>query len=202
MGLSFHYSGEINDKDKLPELIDEVKTLAQTHHWKYEIYNTDFSQKPINNEDIKHKLYGVSFTPSECEEVHICFLENGKMSNLVNLIFWSDPKKPEEKEYLYMMSVKTQYAGVEIHAVIIDFFRYISNKYLTSFYLSDEGQYWETNDKNVLKEQFERYNAIIDTFKLAIDSIPADPNEDLINYIERIAERTNKHINSKDNNTD
>lgn len=45
MGLSFHYSGEIKDKEKLPELIEEVKTLAQSHHWKYEVYNTNFSQE-------------------------------------------------------------------------------------------------------------------------------------------------------------
>lgn len=197
MGLSFHYSGKIKDKEKLPELIEEVKTLAQSHDWKYEVYNTGFAQAPADDEDIKHKLYGISFTPPGCEEVDICFLKNGKMSNLVNLIFWSQPKNTDEAEYLYMMSVKTQYAGLEVHAVIIDFFRYISTKYLNGFKLNDEGQYWETNDKNVLKEQFDKYNMIIDTFKLGLESIPANPDEDLTTYIKRVAERTNKHINSK-----
>ncbi|MBN1769583.1 MAG: hypothetical protein JXR50_06410 [Prolixibacteraceae bacterium] len=63
MGLSFYYSGEISDKEKLPELIEAVKTLVQTHRWKYEIYNTDFSQEAKNGNGIKQKLYGISFTP-------------------------------------------------------------------------------------------------------------------------------------------
>lgn len=195
MGLSFYYSGEISDKEKLPGLIEAVKTMVQTHRWKYEIYNTDFSQEPKNGDGLKQKLYGISFTPPECEQVDICFLKNGKMSNLVNLILWEQPQNAEEQKYLYMLSVKTQFAGLEVHAVVIDFFRYISAKYLKNFTLSDEGQYWESKNKKVLQAQFDKYNSILDTFTLGLESIPPSAGEDLEDYLVRVARRTNNYLN-------
>ena len=197
MGLSFHYCGEIKDKEKLSELIEEVKTLAQTHAWKYEIYNSNFSLNPTNEDDLRQKLYGISFTPPHCEEVDICFLENGKMSNLVNLISWGQSQKPKEQEYLYMLSVKTQYAGLETHAIIIDFFRFIAAKYLKNFTLTDEGTYWESNDLSALKTQFERYNSILDTLTLGLTTIAPSTNESLIEYLERVALKTNNYLKTK-----
>ena len=34
MGVSIHYSGRITDKNKLPQLIDEVEEIASVHNWK------------------------------------------------------------------------------------------------------------------------------------------------------------------------
>jgi uncharacterized protein YsxB (DUF464 family) len=93
-----------------------------------------------------------------------------------------------------MLSVKTQYAGLETHAIIIDFFRFIATKYLKNFTISDEGQYWESNDKKVLQAQFERYNSILDTFTLGLETIAPSTNESLIEYIERVAHKTNNYL--------
>ena len=38
MGLSIHYSGQITDKSKLSQLIEEVEEIATVHGWKYHIY--------------------------------------------------------------------------------------------------------------------------------------------------------------------
>ncbi|MBN1769584.1 MAG: hypothetical protein JXR50_06415 [Prolixibacteraceae bacterium] len=117
------------------------------------------------------------------------------MSNLVNLILWEQPQNAEEQKYLYMLSVKTQFADLEVHAVVIDFFRYISAKYLKNFTLSDEGQYWESKNKKVLQAQFDRYNSILDTFTLGLESIPPNTGENLESYLVRVAQRTNNHLN-------
>jgi hypothetical protein len=197
MGLSFHYSGEIRDKKKLPELIDEVKTFAETHKWPHKVFDSCFSDTTTYVPDIKSNLYGITFSPPECENVDVCFLESGKMSNLINQMIWSNPENAEEEKYLYMMSVKTQFAGIEVHTGLIDFFRHINIKYLKNFKLIDEGLYWETSDMKATKAQFDRYNDIFDTFELALKSIPPNSSENLLDYIERIAQRTDKYL--KDN---
>lgn len=85
-----------------------------------------------------------------------------------------------------MLSVKTQYAGVELHMFIIQLFRYLNNKYFADFKLSDEGQYWETNDETLLKTTFKRYTDFINGFASTIESYLTLSGEDLESYIDRL----------------
>ncbi len=198
MGLSFHYSGTIKTKADLPLLIDEVETLAKTHKWEYQVFETRFHQNkhPYDNGDC---IYGISFTPPKSETVDICFAANGKMSSLLHQQMWKNSDLPNAEDYMYLLSVKTQSAGMQVHSIIIDFFRYISKKYLKDFELTDEGEYWETNDLQVLKKQFGRYNKIMGSFQLGMESTPPKSKENLIKYLERIAEKTDKYLRGRQN---
>ncbi len=92
-----------------------------------------------------------------------------------------------------MLSVKTQFAGIETHALLIKLFRHISRKYLLDFYMSDEGYYWETDDLAKLKEQFMRYNTILDNFCLGLETIPKNASESLEDYLTRVFGYINKN---------
>ena len=87
---------------------------------------------------------------------------------------------------MYWVSVKTQYAGVELHQFIIQLFRYLNATYFADFKLSDEGNYWETNDLTVLKATFERYTDLMNSFSSALEHIPMNTGEDLEIYFERL----------------
>lgn len=189
MGLSIHYNGRIKDPDLLPELIEEVKDICEDFKWEYFILDEELP-KDNYGKGFYHpeEMYGICFTPPECETVPLCFLSNGRMSSLVNLRCFGQPANEEEKDYLYMLSVKTQFAGIQIHQVIIQLFRYLSEKYLADFNLMDEGEYWETGDENRLKERFRIYTGLLDQFSSALENIPKKGNETLENYIERLAQ--------------
>lgn len=73
------------------------------------------------------------------------------MSSDAHLQFWGKTEVQAEHEYLYMLSVKTQYAGIETHQFIIQLFRYLNGKYFADFKMSDETEYWEPNDETLLK---------------------------------------------------
>ena len=90
MGVSIHYSGRITDKNKLPQLIDEVEEIASVHNWKYNIYEQKFPVNETINLSDHHdgKLYGIDFTPEGSEPVSICFLSNGRMSSIMQLFCW------------------------------------------------------------------------------------------------------------------
>src|SRR5690554_221706 len=178
MGLSFHYSGAIKNREDLPNLVADVQTLAKTHNWDYQIFETSFPDNEVHSDD-QNLIYGVSITPPKCETIDICFTPNGKMSSLVHQLIWKDSDPAEAEKYMYLLSVKTQFAGIETHAIVIDFFRYISHQYLKKFTLTDEGYYWETSDMKVLKNQFDRFSRALDSFGLAAEATPPESKENL-----------------------
>ena len=186
MGLSFHYNGKISDPALLPELIDEVQEIANVHQWDFFIFDRQFSNEDFGKPGYNQNVYGICFTPSGCETVAICFLSNGRMSSVVNLQLWGKSTDPTEKDYLYMNSVNTQFASVELHKLLIQLFRYLSKKYFADFNLYDEGSYWETNDEALLRTNFNRNLALINSVESALETIPKNSGEDTEGYLERI----------------
>ena len=186
MGLSFHYSGSIANPDLLPELIDEIQDIARLYNWKYFIFDRQFAEDTIGKPDYNQNIYGICFTPPECETIDICFLSNGRMSSISHLKFFGKTDDQAEQAYLYMLSVKTQYAGIELHQFVIQLFRYLNKKYFADFKLTDEGSYWETNDLALLQTTFKRYTDLINGFASALESIPVQNGETIESYFERL----------------
>jgi hypothetical protein len=186
MGLSFHYNGRIAKPELLPELIDEVQEIAGITDWKYTVYQREFPVNTFGKPHNVQNIYGISVTPPGCEPVFICFLSNGRMSSPIHLKFYGKAKEKPERDYLYMLSVKTQYSSVEAHQFIIQLFRYLNTKYFADFKLSDEGDYWETNDLELLRTNFKRNADLINSFSNAIEIIPKNSGESIEDYFKRL----------------
>jgi len=186
MGLSFHYNGSFSAKASLPAMIEEVKGIAERFQWEYHIYEKGFPENNFDKTHYNQNISGISFTPEECETVWLCFLSDGKMSSPTNLWFYGNSEDKEEQEYLYMLSVKTQYAGIEIHKLLIHLLKYLNTKYFQDFTVTDEGQYWETGDEKLLQDTFKRYTYLIDSFAASIENYPVKTGETHEAYFERI----------------
>lgn len=186
MGLSFHYQGSIANPDMLPELIEEIVDIASANKWKYNVYERKFPANTFGKPDYDNNIYGISFTPPNCETISICFLSNGRMSNKALLLFYGKTEEQQESKYLYMISVKTQFAGAVIHKLIIQLFRYLNKKYLTDLIFTDESAYWETNDEELLNVNFTRNANLINSFASALECIPMFPEESIEAYFERM----------------
>lgn len=192
MGLSLHYSGKLRYPDLLQQLIDEVQDIAQIYKWPFTIRHTKFAKDSFKNEVHDNRVYGICFTPPNCETVSICFLSNGRMSAASLLQFYGDSTDEQSKEYLYSISVKTQFAGWQIHAVIVGLLKYLSKKYFSQFEVSDEGMYWETGDAAILQQTFSRYNTLLESVSTAFESFPVKEGETMEAYIERMMRFVNK----------
>ena len=131
-------------------------------------------------------------TPPDCEPVCLTFLSNGRMSSDNHLGFFSNSSVKENQQYLYMLSTKTQYGGMKIHMLIIHMLKYLTNKYLQTFSLKDEGNYWETGDEKVLEDTFKRYNDLIDSVGGALESFPMMTGETMEEYLFRLIEYVSK----------
>lgn len=198
MGLSIHYSGRFNENAVLSDLITEVKEVAEVLKWNYTIYQTEFPPEGKEHQSYDGEIYGISFTPPKCETVSICFLSNYRMSNNVLLKFYGHAENQSQKDYLYMLSVKTQFAGPTIHKTIVELIRYLSKKnYFSEFDLVDEGEYWETGDEKLLEQKFKENGDLIDGFSLAVETTPVNQGESYENYFKRIQKMIDKESKKK-----
>ena len=189
MGLTFHFSGHLRKAEYLPALIEEIKDVSDVYGWKYHIYNTHFPNDTFENHTSFEDVYGISFTPKDCETVSLAFLSNGTIVCPARISFFA---QTENEPYIYIVSVKTQFAGVFVHQLLIRLFKYLNNKYFEDFKLDDESYYWETDDENLMREQFKAYDMLLDNFVLSIQTFPIESGEDMISYFERLM----KHISS------
>lgn len=202
MGLSIHYSGSLADPAMLPDLIMEVSDIAKTFGWKIRIFESDFPGKDYDKTGFDPKnVYGLCVVPPGSEPVWLSFLSNGRMSAPHLLEFWGSETDPERRDYLYMPWTKTQYAGIEEHIKVITLFRYLEKKYLASFQLTDEGGYWETNDLDVLKENFRKYTSIMDNFAEFLESTDLKSGESLEEFIKRISNEVHKKFRQENGDT-
>lgn len=186
MGLSIHYSGSFKPKASLTAMIEEVKDIAEIYKWEYTVFEDKFPANSLCKTEYNQNIYGISFTPPDCETVCLCFLSNGKMSSPSHLKFFGNSENKEEQQYLYMLSVKTQYAGIEIHKLIIHLLKYLSGKYLRNFTVNDEGEYWETGDEKLLQDTFKRYTDLIESFASSIENCPIKSGESFEAYFKRL----------------
>ena len=186
MGLSIHYSGRITDKQKLPLLIEELEEISKVHGWKYFIYETEFPIGYYPDDEHDENLYGISMNPPECEPVAFSFASNGRLCGPMQFSCWGNSSDETELNYLYMNSTKTQYAGVEIHKMVIGLFRYVESHYLSDFKMNDEAQFWETGDENLLVENFRLNTELINSFTEVLSVNTRHKDEDIDTYLERI----------------
>ncbi len=186
MGLTIHYNGIFKKKASFYAMIEEVKDISEIYNWQYTVYENQFPAGSLEDSSYNDEIYGISFTPPNCETVSLCFLSNGRMSSPAHLKYFGNSTDDLEKNYLYMLSTKTQFAGSDLHKLIVHLLKYISKKYLKEFNVTDEGKYWETGDEKLLEETFKRYNDLLDSVGLALDNIPLEANETFEEYFTRI----------------
>ncbi|MEP7277486.1 MAG: hypothetical protein ABI813_02480 [Bacteroidota bacterium] len=190
MGVSFHYKGRFKTGASLPSMIEEIKDIAEVYRWQYHVYESVFPPAVPGQAGSHQKIYGISFVPHGCETVCLCFLSNGKMGNPSKWQYYGNPPNQEEQDYLYLLSVKTQYAGVEVHTMIIHLLKHLDKKYFSDFELKDEGHYWETGDLSILQNSFSGHyyqtdNNITSSFK----HYQPKPGEALDTYFERLLQQ-------------
>ncbi|MFV8343377.1 hypothetical protein [Flavobacterium sp. XS2P39] len=192
MGLSFHYKGALKNPLLLKNMIEEVADISQTNQWKFYVFEEVFPNQAFSVDSYTDSIYGICFSPPNCEAVCFTFLSNGKMCAFYN--FESSKVSINDLDDNYI-SVKTQFAGPEIHKQLIHIFDHINKKYFENFDLTDEGNYWETKNEQLLKDTFEKHTNLIDGFDSLLENIPIGDSETIEEYLIRIAEMTTKRNN-------
>jgi hypothetical protein len=186
MGLSFHNNGRFDPGASLREMTEEVEDVVKIYGWPYLIFGTTFPKDSLELQEYDGNLYGICFSPPKCEPVFLSFLSNGRMCSADGLKAYASSVGRQEEQHLYTLSTKTQYAGYNTHKIIMELLKYLSKKYFRELNVVDEGRYWQTGDELVLKNIFNTYEALISGFAEVLESFPAEGNETIESYKERM----------------
>ena len=196
MGLTIYYKGIFNPKTSLLEMIDEVQDVAEIHKWDYHIFEKQFPKGTLGKKKFNENIYGILFTPhKKSEPIWLCFLSNGTLCSPTMLEHWLKTKDKKYKRLIPGNFTKTQYAGPDVHKIVIDLFRYLSKKYFKSFSMVDESKYWETKDEKILQKTFQEWSGLMDGFAAVLETIKPRKTEKLENVIKRAARKV--HVRRK-----
>lgn len=190
MGLSIHYRGQLKDRKKIYKLRKELIDISKEMGWEYTLI-----EKNKDDKDTVPPLYGIIITTANgCEMLSFIFDDDGNMRHPVALQYFDY----DDKNQLYV-SVKTQFATPEDHIIIIKLLSYIKKVYVNNLNVMDEGEYWDSSDKerlvylfNFLKEKIEMVANLIENS----DEIIAAENSG--NLVEKLEKLITKHLNQVD----
>ncbi len=167
-------------------MITEIKDNSEVHNRKYHIFETEFPKNSSGKKSFGKKIYGICFSPPAAEPVMLCFLSNGRMANPFRYDCLLKSKNKDEKKLFFCNFTKTQFAGIELHKIIIHLLRYVSKKYFKKFSLTDEGYYWETNNEKLSEEKFKEYGCLFDSVCEGLHTQHLKAGESVEEYLLRI----------------
>lgn len=181
MGLSIHYRGGIDRIEDIPQLVNELEDIAESMQWQ--------SQRIID-EEAEPNFQGIIVNPKgDCEPLCFIFDQAGRLRTLADLI--TSQIKPSQ--YSYYVATKTQFTTVETHIWIIGLLRYLKKHYLSDLKVTDEGDYWETENRETLIEKKNFLQSKINQLASAIESAELDTEDlnvdELIAKIEAIVRK-------------
>jgi len=190
MGLSIHYSGALDRIDELPQFVEELTDIAESMGW---------TVQPINLDEADPNFRGVIVNPEgDCEPLCFIFDREGRLRVLMELL----SEQVEPTEYSFYTATKTQFAAIETHVWIIGLLRYLKKRYLSNLEVKDEGDYWETEDLEKLREKKQFLQGMINQMAGALsetEPLPEDASlDDIVSRITQIAEELNKKRHAED----
>jgi hypothetical protein len=217
MGITIHYRGALRDPHQLPELIDTAKLFCDAHGWKF----VDVDDRVIGKADrytfVKQKnddLPGTDGTdvftettivpvddhirgiiinpPGKCEPVWLTFNEAGQMQ-----FYWGldTPGRYWEQTYF---STKTQYASLDTHVAVCELLRIVKTRFMPELKVTDEGEYFETEDFARLKENMEHLAALMDAFGKALKGETEDLPPEMKEKMQQARKAVEKSLGTKE----
>lgn len=196
MGITIHYKGSINDLALIDQIQQEMVDICQSMNWEYHLWNEDQS-KPYDAELIHTNsgakteghipLRGISIiTDPENESLDLLFNPQGQLSSFMLEILKHNGTLSKDHNWIF---VKTQFGSVDSHIAIVKVLQYLKQTYIPDLEVKDEGEYWETGDKEHLMGKRGFLLGKMAQFEKALSSIEFEgepTTEELVEKIEEV----------------
>jgi predicted DNA-binding protein YlxM (UPF0122 family) len=192
MGVCIHYKGTLTDKKQIRPFINELEDIARSVNWKYRLLDEDWSKTP-DAELIKNSaeelviegstsLKGILLSLHEdSESLAFCFDAAGQMTTPVQVALRAELAYLGNSSWV---SVKTQFAGPDVHVAMVRLLRYLKRKYLHDLEVRDDTGYWETGDYQAVVNNINRVNQAIDAVSDQLESANLQSEKDIVEQIE------------------
>lgn len=206
MGITIHLQGNLKDRNIINSLVEELQDISKSMDWGWQVLDEDWS-KPSTAKlshtnrgaeiigELSLKGISISIHP-RCEALSLYFDSEGTLTTPVSTTLYNEGKI--ERENIYS-TVKTQFAPPEVHITIIKLLKYLKKRYIPNLKVFDEGEYWESEDKeklvdkiNFLNEKMNQLEGVLS--EVEIENIRECSPEQLADILE---ERIKKEFNQK-----
>lgn len=189
MGVTIHYHGELADPSRIEDFEDRVLDLILELGGQVQLWRTSASAES------ERIVRGVIATiePGQ-ESLWLVVSPEGKLLHFADL---EDAEKHPIDGISYC-STKTQYGSPVGHVAIIELLRALKAEFIPELHVSDEGDYWETENLRNLAQKLGYLNRVIDSVSAGLTEHPlsSEAAEDLdilttrIERVVRIAHQT------------
>lgn len=178
MGITIHYSGQLDNLNIKEIFINELSDISDEMDWTYTRVDDEF-----------HRVKGILINPhKDLETISFLFDGEGTLNNYV-ILPDIDLTGIDRKHNF----IKTQSVPVDIHITLVKLLKYIKEKYISNLEVLDEGCYWETEDKALLQEKAHFIDGKIKQLSKFLSKIPKDKNDTTESIADKI-ERTLRKI--------
>jgi len=195
MGITIHYRGSIKHLSLIDQFQKEMVDFCKSMNWKYHLWNEDQS-KPFDAELVHTNegatieghipLRGISIiTDPNNESLDLLFTPEGNLSSFMLEILRHDGTLSKDHDWIF---VKTQYGSIDSHIAIVKLLQYLKQKYIVDLEAKDEGEYWETGDKERLMSKRGFLFGKMAQFEKALSSVEFDHEPTTEEVVEKIEE--------------
>jgi hypothetical protein len=161
MGITIFAKGRVDQVGAIPQIIADVKQLADENGWEYSIVDEDFDTEPearlehsTDGAHIKGNLglKGIALCVDPGgDRLSLFFDREGVLTDVLSQLMWLEDK--EASLAGRMTLVKTQFGRIESHIRIIELLDWLKQRYMSNLEVIDEGGYWEARDRQLLAER-------------------------------------------------
>ena len=183
MGVTIFYRGSLADLDRIVDFEDRVLDLALELGGQAQVWRSADEKNP------RRLVRGIllNLCPGQ-ETTSLLISPEGWLINLFDI---EDAEKGKLAEPPHCF-VKTQHGSVEGHVALVEMLTLLKREFLPDLQVSDEGEYWETRNLDMLVAKFRQIQAAMDGIaagleKFGLSQEAAEDQEILIKRIERIA---------------
>jgi hypothetical protein len=189
MGITIFASGTINTLEAIPQLVVEVKEIAEKHGWRYSVVDDDFkvesaaklvpatADQPAVIEGSLGLKGIVLFIDPKCESLGILFNRSGALTCVMQQMLRSDLPGLEP-----FTSCKTQFGCIDSHIEMVHLLDILKKRYIADLVVTDEGEYWESRDverlsnkRDVLDHYMDHVSSVIRGIRVSKeDALDAD----------------------------
>jgi hypothetical protein len=184
MGVTIFYRGSLADLDRIVDFEDRAIDLALELGGQARVWRTTDDDNP------QRVVRGVllNLFPGQ-ETFSLLVSPEGWLVGMADI---EDAERGKLAEPPYCF-VKTQFGPIEGHVALIEMLTMLKKEFLPDLEVSDEGEYWEGRDLELLTRNFRQVQAAIDGMaegleRHGLSAEAAEDREILLKRIERIAE--------------
>jgi hypothetical protein len=143
MGVTIHFQGKLRSADSYRDLIERAISFGTRRGWRAS--QIPEAQRTLNRVKDEEAWDYSGFTKGI--ELHPHFL--------------CEPVRWEfDEEYFIQEYTKTQFAPIEVHIAIVELLREVAGMF-ESLSVTDEGEFYETNDRAILSGHIDWCNNAI-----------------------------------------